>query len=157
MIKETQFKTEFPWRAVIIAIVIFILSIFSALNLFVQTESYGFKELFFSVFAILVLLYLLFFMNINIIEFQKDRILVNRPFRFVNSQSEIPFSLVDIVYFKHVAIGVPRLVFRLKKGKRIRIRFYQIGGRKELRKIVQLFRDNGVRLVVKRFGSQKQE
>ncbi len=154
MAGDTHFRTDFPWRAVVIATVIFILSIFSAINLLVQSEAYSFKEMLLSIFAILLLLYLLFFLNITVLEFRKDEVFVSRPFRFINSQKVLAFSGLDKVIFYNDAIGVPKLVFRLKKGRRIRIRYYQAGGRGELRIISSLLKDKGVELIYKRFGSK---
>lgn len=147
--------TKFPWRAVIIAVVLLLLTVFSAINLVFQVENYGVMELSASLFVVILLLYFLFIWDITIIKLKKDGVVIHRPFRLIYNKFEELYSDIIRVKYAHVIIGVPRLIFELKDKKALKIRYFQVGGMSELRRISKVLGDNNIELIIKRFGTKK--
>lgn len=149
------FKTKFPYRAIIIACILFFLSFIFAMNYLFQNGKVTPSQLLIVYFILVIILYFLFLWKITVIRFLSQCIQIKKTFRFLNNLKEIDYLAVQKVIFKHQDIGGALLIFYLISGDRIRVRYPAVGGIKELRKMSNILRNRDIPVIIHRHGSEK--
>lgn len=149
------FKTKFPYRAVVIACILFFLTFIPAVNYMIQNGMAGPIQFLIVYFFIVIILYFLFLRKITVIRFRSQSVEIKRSFRFFNATREIEYLVIQKVVFKHQDVGGALLVFHLLNTEKMRVRYHVAGGMRELRKISNLLRNKDIPLIIKRHGSGK--